>query len=65
MGWLEDVLPCPYDPAAQSVLSLKGENKLKLEADSAKRNTEMFVLNNDSAVPSILEKLDADICLVE
>ena len=65
IGWLEDVMPCPYDPAAQSVLSLKGQNKLMLEADSAKRNAELFVLNNDAAVPSLLEKLDANVCLVE
>ena len=65
MSQLEDILPCPYDPTAQSVLSLKGENKLKLEAESAKRSQEFFVLNNVSAMPSMLEKLDVDVCLVE
>ena len=42
---LEKVLPCPHDPTAQSVIALKGENKLLLEAESAKRSQELLVLN--------------------
>ena len=40
-------MPCPHDPASLSQLYLEGENKLKLEADAARKSTHLLVMNEN------------------
>ena len=62
---IESVLPCPHNPSSQSFLYLKGESKLKLEAESAKRNMKLYMLNKNNIVPNKWEKILPDTCLIE
>ena len=62
---IESVLPCPHNPPSQSFLYLQGESKLKLEAESAKRNLKLYMLNKNNVVPNKWEKINPDTCLIE
>ena len=62
---IESVLASPHNPAAQEMLYLKGESKLRLEAAAAKRNKRLYVLNRHSGVPDRWQKLSQDTCLIE
>ena len=47
------------------MLYLKGESKLKLEADAAKRIKRLYMLNRHNVVPNRWVKLSQDTCLIE
>ena len=57
-------MPCPHDPISLSQLYLEGENKLKLEADAAKKSTHLIVLNENEYF-SNYTPINNKTCLIE
>ena len=57
-------MPCPHDPASISQLFLEGENKLKLEADAARKSTHLLVMNENENFSNYAPIRDST-CLIE
>lgn len=47
MEFIDDSLPCPHNPDALSKLYLKGESKLKMEEQVARKSSHLIVLNHN------------------
>ena len=63
---IENALPCPHDPEQLGQLFLKGENKLKMEVEAARKSQNFIVLNEKNTGKfNINGRILPETCLIE